>query len=78
MSDQIETVIRDCKNPRCGHDRASHYVDEFIDAADGKVTRKRIPMGCLCRGCDCRLYESERPKITTRAGWAGFGDLTLP
>jgi hypothetical protein len=45
-------------NCHCGHDRASHYVEQ----------KGTPPAACLARGCDCKKYVNDRePKADWKA-----------
>lgn len=58
----IVIYIRDCKDPKCGHDRSSHYqskvvVFRCIDGVTRWVEEVR-PMPCLARGCTCMRFRN--------------------
>lgn len=59
MSDHIEIVKRICQNPKCGHDRASHFLDTVSVRGNQTYHEEKRPLTCLCRGCDCCAYEQE-------------------
>lgn len=59
MSNAIETYVRACGTPRCGHDRASHYAAPPSVTKDAYGVEKRTEAciaTCLVGGCDCKAF----------------------
>lgn len=58
MSDNIVVLIRDCKNPKCGHDRSNHLEFPVMVRKhnEAKWTETISPMNCQARGCDCQQF----------------------